>query len=216
MRVITGIGYITEQTFGGLRQGVSQSCEGVQDAYAQLKNIGVLSGKVKNFGRFDDLSKRVLLASALALRDGCIEYPLAEDHECGIIFGNSNGSLESNLEYFDDYISNGRMLARGNLFVYTLPSSGIGEAAIYYGLRGPLLYLSNLDPAAVALTQASDMIADNEAATMLVLVEGTQEMICFVVRDEKDCSAAQGAAIQINTMLEFLKKNAVIAKFNWI
>ena len=53
------------------------------------------------------------------------------------------GSLQSDLEYFRDYLEGGRTLSRGNLFIYTLPSSPLGEAAIHFGLLGPLLYAAS-------------------------------------------------------------------------
>lgn len=59
----------------------------------------------------------------------------------GLIGTNRAGSLEANRLYFSDYLQAGRVLARGNLFVYTLPSSPLAEAAIHFGFQGPMLYM---------------------------------------------------------------------------
>ena len=203
MTVITGIGYITKQACGGIRQGLSYECGSTQEAYAQLKEIGVLDGKVKNFGRFDDDSKRTLLISGLALRDAGIAYPLPDDHECGIILGNSDGALSANIDYFKDYVEGGRIISRGNLFVYTLPTSSIGEAAIYYGLRGPLLYVSNAEPLPTALNQASDIIVNNESRSMLAVATCGDDMLCFVLENISDDQVED--AISIDEFIEKFK-----------
>ncbi|MCK5529066.1 MAG: hypothetical protein KAI74_05240 [Kiritimatiellae bacterium] len=215
MTVVTGIGYITKGSCGGIRQDVSYAVENIKAAYTELKAVGVLDGKVKNFGRFDNDSKRALLVSGLALQDAGIEYPLPEDYECGIILGNQAGAVESNYIYFKDYVDSGRIISRGNLFVYTLPTSSIGEAAIYYGLRGPLLYVSNSDPLPTALMQAADIIEGNESESMLVLSENKDEMICFVLENSGSDKVQSGIRVE-----EFIKgfnaaQDFTILEFLW-
>jgi len=45
---------------------------------------------------------------------------------------------------FLDYVQAGRKLGRGSLFIYTLPSSPLAEAAIHFGLQGPVLYIGSI------------------------------------------------------------------------
>ena len=92
-------------------------------------------------------------AVALALRDAGIEYSARNKQDTGIIATSGAGSLQSDLDYYADFVKNGRTLSLANLFIYTLPSSPLGEAAIHFGLTGPLLFTSALD---AGLSRRSD------------------------------------------------------------
>jgi 3-oxoacyl-[acyl-carrier-protein] synthase II len=73
--------------------------------------------------------------------------------DIGIVGASDSGSMQSDIDYFKDYLDCGRTLSRGNLFIYTLPSSPLGEAAIHFGLQGPLLYAASAEnPLMTALT----------------------------------------------------------------
>ncbi|MGQ9499188.1 MAG: hypothetical protein ACUVQ6_02265 [Dissulfurimicrobium sp.] len=62
--------------------------------------------------------------------------------------------------YFRDYLDSGRRLARGALFIYTFPSSLLGEAAIHFGLKGPLFRVSVPGGGlSIAVSMAADMLS---------------------------------------------------------
>jgi 3-oxoacyl-(acyl-carrier-protein) synthase len=121
-------------------------------------------------------------AISLALQDAGIEYSPTDKQDIGIVGTNSEGSLQSDIEYFRDYLAGGRTLSRGNLFIYTLPSSPLGEAAIHFGLRGPVAYIASENHALTAvLDMADEMILANETPDMLAGTAEAEEAIFFVL-----------------------------------
>ncbi len=121
-------------------------------------------------------------AVSLALQDAGIEYSPLRKQDIGIVGTNAEGSLQSDKEYFRDYLEGGRTLSRGNLFIYTLPSSPFGEAAIHFGLLGPVVYAASESNALTSvLDMAADMILANEAPVMLVGKAEADEAVFFVL-----------------------------------
>jgi 3-oxoacyl-[acyl-carrier-protein] synthase II len=121
-------------------------------------------------------------AVSLALQDAGIEYSPLRKQNIGVVGTNAEGSLQSDQEYFRDYLEGGRTLSRGNLFIYTLPSSPIGEAAIHFGLLGPVVYAASEDNAlAAVLDAAGEMLLANEAPVMLVGKAEADEALFFVI-----------------------------------
>jgi 3-oxoacyl-(acyl-carrier-protein) synthase len=160
----------------------------VQNHFAQgegchsLAKRGIFSQPFKNFGRLDGVSRLTVSAVALALRDAGIEYSPAGKQDIGIIGTSDEGSLKSDTSYFRDFIENGRTLSRANLFIYTLPSSALGEAAIHFGLIGPLLYGSGVADSFVDFwDMATDMVVTREVDRMLVGKIAGEEALYFVI-----------------------------------
>jgi len=138
-----------------------------------LRKLGkedeLFSYPVKSFGRFDEMSKRVCYLTALALRDAGMEYSKEQKQDIGLIGSDLFGCEQANLNYFTDYVEGGRSMARANLFIYTLPSSPLAEAAVHFGLEGPLFYLRNQDASIESLlTTAQRMIDEGQTKYMLV------------------------------------------------
>ena len=70
-----------------------------------------------------------------------------------------------------------------NLFIYTLPSSPIGEAAIHFGFLGPVLYAAGEGNAlSVVLDMANEMVLADEAPVMLAGKAEADEALFFVMR----------------------------------
>ena len=135
---IRGIGWMSQEGYGCIRKGLHRSFPSV--AGSSLSKQDIFSHPFRNFGRLDKTSKMTAYAVALALRDSDMGYSADRKQDIGIIGTSREGSLRSDIEYFKDYVENGRSIGRGNLFIYTLPSSPLGEAAIHFGFSGPLLY----------------------------------------------------------------------------
>jgi 3-oxoacyl-(acyl-carrier-protein) synthase len=131
-------------------------------------------------------------AVALALRDAGIPYSPERKLDIGIVGTNGSGSLATDLLYFKDYVESGRTLGRGNLFIYTLPSSPLGEAAIHFGLQGPLLYAADGKASlSMVLETAEEMVLLGEAEAMLAGTADGQEALYFVLaKDKKDRECA--------------------------
>ncbi|RJQ13952.1 MAG: hypothetical protein C4560_13245 [Nitrospiraceae bacterium] len=181
---ITGIGWINQQEYGCVMMGIQESY--AVDALPKKK---IFSHAFKNFGRLDSVSKMTCSAIALALKDAGIDCPPESKRDIGTIGSGSSGSLQSDLDYFRDYLDSGRTLSRGNLFIYTLPSSPAGEAAIHFGLQGPVFYIAGPgNSVATALRTASEIILNNEASVMLAGMTGPDSAVYFVLKKTSDAA----------------------------
>ena len=207
---VLGIGWINTDEYGCLGQGSRFKREDGTppiplyegDKGGGLHRKGIFSYAFKNFARLDNISKLTCYAVALALKDAGIEYSVDQKQDMGIIGTSRKGSLQSDANYFNDYLKCGRGLARGNLFIYTLPSSPLGEAAIHFGLQGPLLYVTAADkPLQAALNTASEMILLDESPAMLAGMAEGDEAVYFVLARNSDsrqhvlCDVARARAI---------------------
>jgi len=181
---ICGIGWINNKEYGCIR---SNMIESYKDGVFPKNKIFPFA--YKHIGRLDNVSRLTCAAAALALKDAGIECSPEMKHDAGIICTNTSGSYETDMHYFRDYLDSGRTLSRGNLFIYTLPSSPAGEAAIYFGLQGPLLYIADRKkPMVNALHTAADMVLGNEASMMLAGGAEADRAIYFVLKG--NCSSA--------------------------
>lgn len=178
-----GSSWIKKGKCGLRHQGLTYKYSDLRSLYLLLKEKGVFSFPVENFSRFDPASKLASIAVGLALSDAGIVYRKGKKQDIGILATNQNGSLDAQLVYFRDYIDSGRTLGRGNLFIYTLPSSPLAEAAIHFGLSGPFLYMNFLDSSKDTrlIEYAQEMISSGQAKRMLVLKSTDQETTCSVI-----------------------------------
>ena len=178
---ITGIGWITEKKYGCILRKYSRSYTNIKSLYSKLRQDFVLIDDIKNFGRFNDISKITCCVAGIALYDARMLCPAKNKNDAGLIGTSTDGCLQSNLHYFQDYIKSGRTLARGGLFSYTLPSSPMADAAIYFRLKGPLVYMAfKQNQVSSLLQQAKMMIQDKEAPVMLTIKADQKEAICFI------------------------------------
>jgi 3-oxoacyl-[acyl-carrier-protein] synthase II len=178
---VRGIGWLTKEGYGSVRTGQRQSFAAGEER-GMLPKKGIFSHPFKNFGRMDAVSKTTSYAVALALKDAGMEYAPERKQDIGLVGTCAEGSLRTDREYFKDYIDGGRTLSRGNLFIYTLPSSPLGESAIHFGLQGPLLYAAHAGHSLGPLLEmAASMVADREAAMMLAGKAGEDEAVFFVL-----------------------------------
>ena len=180
--MVKGCGWIKEGLCGCREKDLRWQYGSLQLLCAELLKDAVLAYPIEHFGRFDAASRLVALSIVLALYDADIHYANDKKQDIGILGMSPDGALDSNLAYFRDYAQAGRKLGRGNLFIYTLPSSPLAESAIHFGLRGPLLYMRNLEkPEENLLAQAELMIRNKAAQAMLVVSLGINEAVCKYV-----------------------------------
>ena len=138
---VLGVGWVNAQAWGGIRRGASVAYAGLSDLRALWRHAPLFAYPVKSIGRFDLASLATCYAVALALRDAGVAYAEGRRQAIGLLGTDAEGALAANRAYFTDYVRNGRTLGRGNLFIYTPPSSPLAEAAIHFGLSGPTLYV---------------------------------------------------------------------------
>jgi 3-oxoacyl-[acyl-carrier-protein] synthase II len=198
MIAIRGIGWLTSAGYGTVGSGRHQAFA-AGEGVTSLPKTGVVPTPYRNFGRLDPLSRATIGAVALALADAGLTGTPEQKQATGIVGTSRAGSLAADIAYFQDYVANGRTLGRGNLFIYTLPTSPLGEAAIQFGLTGPLLYAAGgAVPLGTVLELAAQLVAGGEAPRMLAGVSGDEEAIYFVV----DRAAAGGALCPLAEALE--------------
>ena len=198
---ITGIGWISREEYGCVMKGMQEPYAG--DALPRKK---IFSYGFKNFGRFDSVSKMTCSAVALALKDAGIDCSPELKHDIGIISANLSGCLETDTLYFKDYLESGRTLARGNLFIYTLPSSPSGEAAIHFGLQGPLLYITDQGrPVMTALRTAVEIILGGESYMMLAGLAEADYAVYFVLKG--GCDAGGDVLCSYDDAMKVLEKD---------
>ena len=191
MRIgIRGIGWLTREGFGCIRNGLRHLYEDGEDVRV-LPKKGIFSHPFKNFGRLDAVSRMTVYAVSLALQDAGVEYSPLRKQDLGIVGTSAEGSLRTDLDYFRDYLESGRTLSRGNLFIYTLPSSAIGEAAIHFGLLGPALYASGrANILSGALEIAAEMIEAGQTPAVLAGRAEPDEAVFLLV--QRDYTAGPG------------------------
>jgi 3-oxoacyl-(acyl-carrier-protein) synthase len=198
---VLGIGWLTKEGYGCIRSGLREEFAPGETAHGLVKK-NIFSHPFKNFGRLDTMSRMTAYAVALALQDAGIEYVPGKKQDIGIISTNAEGSLRSDLEYFEDYVSSGRTLSRGNLFIYTLPSSPAGESAIHFGLLGPLFFSASRDGSlAPVLDSAIEALRAGETQRMLAGRSEEHEAMYFLLdgrgapQDETLCDTAAAREI---------------------
>jgi 3-oxoacyl-(acyl-carrier-protein) synthase len=142
--------------------------------------LAFIGRPLKYFSRMTRESRSCVAAANLALQ--ACGWKETESREIGLVAAGYEGCLAADQEYFGDYIASGRTLGRGNLFIYTLPSSTMGEVAIALGLRGPTLHIHDAShPAAGLAQQARHLVNDGEAEAILGLWSDRQSAVCFAI-----------------------------------
>ena len=196
----SGVGWISGTACGLVRHGETRSRPDPTQAGNTGSVDSLIRRKIERFGRFDPVSRMACRACELALRDAGVESSRDVRQEFGIIGAGFEGSLAANAAYFRDYVESGRILARGNLFVYTLPTAPIGEAAIHFGFQGPLFSLICAEtPLADALETASLLIQNEDAPAMLVVQADAESAVAAFVTGEHSPILTALAALSVAT-----------------
>ncbi len=174
---IRGVGWLNASAWGGGLCGEGESGPASWDGL--WKRNEIFSNPVKNTGRFDVATRQTLVAVALALRDASRCGNASRGRGTALVGVSHAGSTASNLAYFNDYLGAGRILARGNLFIYTLPSSPLAETAIHFGFEGAMVYagFTGNETASLLLT-ARTLLVDGAPDVMAIRVTG-EEAIAF-------------------------------------
>lgn len=163
-------GFITP---GG--ESFSQLSPEIGNTDAMLTFVG---RTVKYYPRMTREARCALGAAHLALR--AVGWRADSSREVGLIAAGYEGCLEADKNYFRDYLSAGRSMGRGNLFIYTLPTSTLGEVAIALRLTGPSLHIHDgIRPIGALLDHARRLIDDREAAGILCLWSDSNAAVCF-------------------------------------
>jgi hypothetical protein len=189
VNVIAGIGWIAKNDYGCVNKNLRRVYTDIGSLRANLKNNSVFLYPVRGFGKYDQVSKMTCCVAALSFYDAGMSYSESGTHDVGILGTNTQGCLQSNVDFFRDFVDNGRTLGRASLFVYTLPSIPLAEAAIHFKCRGPVVYATSSRPQLPLILRRSDsMILRGESKAMLAVQASEGEAICFLLRREQDVS----------------------------
>ncbi len=166
MRIsLLGIGWATASTLGtGKDAGAFSFASGpFTEAVTNIR----LDPPYPRFGRMDDASKAAFAAVVLAMKDAGLEKWEFE-RVIGIIAATRTGCLKTDMDYFQDILSQGWGSASPHHFAYTLPSTFIGDASIYLGITGPGFVVQEKNTLSLTgLGLALDAICRGEAAYMV-------------------------------------------------
>jgi hypothetical protein len=175
---IRGIGWLDGRAWGRVLSGEGGECPAPVDTLWRREDV--FGGPVKNAGRFDGATRLTMLAVALAIGDGVRRGQARPGRTTGLLGASRDGSTATNLAYFRDYLDAGRTLARGNLFIYTLPTSPLAEVSIHFGFEGPMLYAGfGTRETAGLLALARTLLADGTPELLAVRLAGGTEAIAF-------------------------------------
>lgn len=112
---------------------------------SEFQKDKVFLKEFSNFRRLDSISKTVCSSIALVLQQVDL-YPSEKKYSIPVFFYNPEGTLHSDLHYYSDFIKFNQTAGRANLFIYTLPTSPLGEASVHFGLTGGISYISSETP----------------------------------------------------------------------
>lgn len=197
MNVVAGIGWIDGREYGCVRRRIRESYPDLKSLRSTLQEKSVFSYPVKGFGKYDRVSQTTCCAAALAFSDAGMPYSEDRKQDIGVLGTNSDGCLQSNLDFFSDFVKNGRKLGRANLFVYTLPSIPVAEAAIYFKCQGPVLYMGfPSEPVASLLRHSDQMIRRGEATAMLAVWADEEAAQCFLLKPGEPVRGDSGLPLE--------------------
>jgi len=187
----TGVMLTTNSGFGGTNAAVALSVadisqaarEGRRGQTMRVAGLGRATSQEtapemapfvmpRNFGRFSAEARLAFYAVSRALRAAGVN-PAGTGARVGIVAFDRDGCAAANRAYFSDYVQSGRVLGRGQLFVYTLPTSVAAECAIACRLKGPLVYVAEEDGGVGSAVRVADGLLAESAAEAVVLVTVT-------------------------------------------
>ena len=204
MIAISGLGWINKEEYMSVRQNRHVSYQDFT-SFDGLSRTDIFSYAFKNIGRLDEVSKLVCYAVALALKDAGEDYDFTHKKDMGLVGTNADGCHRADNDYFRDYVDSGRTLSRGNLFLYTLPTSPLGEAAIHFGLQGPVFYMTSGQTSLLpAVKTASEMLMLGETQSVLVGMNTADEAAYMVL--VKDPALGQQVLCDVSEALPVFEK----------
>jgi|GEM_PF-1478250 len=181
--MINALGWCDNQRWGRVGpQGASR--QGTTPDLSASAEVETLIGRrVKYFARMPIQTRIGLIAMSQALQaSGWVESGM---REIGMTTAGYNGCLDANHRYFRDYVETGRVNGRGSLFIYTLATSTVGEAAIALRLSGPTLYVhSDVAPVTTLIELSQQMVEEGQSQGALALWSDTLAAVCFAVGAE--------------------------------
>ena len=118
---------------------------------------GLPGVSTEDFRRGDPTVRQHLLTAILAVFDA----DAGSGGNTALISCSREGCLKQNRAYFSDYVQYGRQYGKGHLFVGTLPSTPVCEAAIALRFHGAAYYVDTLGRMDLFWREAELLLADH-------------------------------------------------------
>jgi len=120
--------------------------------------------------RLDRLSAWALVASSLAIQDAGINLSQVDRSRVAVVFATAFGCIELTEAFYLSAAANGWNGTDPSTFPETLASAPAGHVALFHGLRGPNVTVSNRHFAGEnALIQAASLLRHGQADFAIVL-----------------------------------------------
>jgi len=189
----------------GLYAPLNKSWQQPSPSLSATAEIPALIGRpVKYYARMTAETRYCLCSASIALKSAGWD---SKAIEIGLLSAGSDGCAHANEEYFRDYVANGRTLGRGNLFIYTLPTSALGEVAIALSLTGPSIFLHDpTQPLACLNRTAEQIISDGEATGMLALWSDASAAVCLAIDRGQSPDSIESLATNQSNPLQLCQK----------
>ena len=168
---ITGLGWVTAAGYGRGRTGASPLWQ-IGEPQPPTSVLKTLSGGSR-FGRLDLFSQIGVAAVALALEDaGRLNSATGPQSlaglECGLICATTSSCERTDHNFYKTVQADPRLASPG-LFVYTLATSFLGEAALRFAITGSSLALIEPQPSgAEALRIGLEQLVYGDEEVMIV------------------------------------------------
>jgi 3-oxoacyl-[acyl-carrier-protein] synthase II len=169
--VISGCGWVTPAGSGQGPLPPGAFAEDGQPKISDASLVGWAGGT--RFGRLDLFSRTGVAAVAMALKDAGLAENEANSQDkpyrdIALIAATVSGSRKTDQEFYRELRAAPGFASPG-LFVYTLASSFVGEAALRFGLGGSTMALNESSGTGLtALSMACEMLAMGDDSAVLV------------------------------------------------
>ncbi len=154
------------------------------DLLEQVRKLdGIPKANFMDFRRGGEKVKQAILGTIAALYDAKVKpadtIPILG---CG-----NEGCFMENLLYFNDYTEHGRDGGRGQLFVGTLPTTPLCEAAIALNMHGPAFYIDPGPDREQLREELELLFADSCVSGVLLLeFEDRSLSVSYLERDAEE------------------------------
>lgn len=179
---------------------------------------------VARMRRLDRAARLTTVAVARALAEARLSLAGDAAHGVGAIVGSAFGSIDGSTAFMRRVYDKGAKLASPADFPNLVPSSPVGHASIYLGLRGPVLAISDLEATAEsAIATAADLLAVGEGDALFAgsaeeaspMIERCLGPVCSGITDRG--ARSEGAAVVLLEAEDHARARggAVIARLAW-
>jgi 3-oxoacyl-[acyl-carrier-protein] synthase II len=131
--------------------------------------------------RMNVLSRFAMVAARLAMDDR--GAPIAEPAETGVALGTAFGSVQTSVDYMQEYVAKGAALAPPQLFAESVANAPGSHIAIEWGLRGFNFTVTQRESSALtaAMIACSQMLKGSASSVIIAGVEEASEMLFSVL-----------------------------------